>query len=149
MGLVVSKETTNPIISFINKYLLIIPFLLFTSFFLLWPVLKVAIKSLQTGKGDWSFVEEYLVGGVLEFRKLQGIVRYYISQQGCKIMKQNKMDGRNFQLEAVVWRQTIYNVADEKAWGERQVNEDYYIQNIYKMIESVEKKKLNNQLTLF
>jgi putative spermidine/putrescine transport system permease protein len=56
MGLVVSKETTNPIISFINKYLLIIPFLLFTSFFLLWPVLKVAIKSLQTGKGDWSFV---------------------------------------------------------------------------------------------
>ena len=100
-------------------------------------------------KGDWNFVEECLVGGVLEFRKLQGIVRYYISHQGCKIMKQNKMDGRNFQLEAGVWRQTIYNVADEKTWGERQVNEDYYIQNIYKMIESVEKKKLNNQLTLF
>lgn len=100
-------------------------------------------------KGDWEFVEECLINGTLELRKLQGIVRYYISPQGCKIMKRNRMDGRNFQVEAGSWKQTIFNLADEKPWGERYVHEDYYLQNIYKMIESVEKKKLTNQLSLF
>ena len=85
----------------------------------------------------------------MAFKKLQHIVRYYISGEGCKIMKKNKVDGRNFQLEAGVWRQTIYNIIDDKLWKDRGVNEDYYLQNIYKMIESVEKKKQTSQLTMF
>jgi len=100
-------------------------------------------------KGEWEFVEECLVKGNMAFKKLQHIVRYYISNEGCKIMKKNKVDGRNFQLEAGAWRQTIYNVIDDKPWKDRGVNEDYYLQNIYKMIESVEKKKQTSQLTMF
>lgn len=100
-------------------------------------------------KGDWEFVEECLVAGIIQFRKLQNIVRYYISIDGCKIMKKNKVDGRNFQVEAGFWRQTIYNVVDDTLWKDRQINEDYYLHNIYKIIESVEKKKQTNQLTMF
>jgi hypothetical protein len=100
-------------------------------------------------KGEWEFVEECFVKGNIEMRKLQSIVRYYISGDGCKIMKKNKIDGRNFQLEAGAWRQTIYNIIDDKLWKDRGVNEDYYLQNIYKMIESVEKKKQTSQLTMF
>jgi hypothetical protein len=100
-------------------------------------------------RGEWEFLEECMVKGVLTVRKLQHIVRYYISTDGCKIMKRNKVDGRNFQVEAGHWKQTIFNIAEEKSWPEYKINEDYYLQNIYKMIESIEKKKQTSQLTMF
>jgi putative spermidine/putrescine transport system permease protein len=55
MGLVGLNRTTNPIFHFLKKYSLFLPYLGFISFFLLWPVLKVAIKSFQTDKGTWTF----------------------------------------------------------------------------------------------
>jgi len=54
MGLVDLRETTNPISNFSKRHSFLLPFICFTSFFLLWPVLKVAIKSLQTEKGNWT-----------------------------------------------------------------------------------------------
>ena len=101
------------------------------------------------GKGDWEFLEECMIKGILQTRKLQHIVRYYISTDGCKIMKHNKVDSRRFQVEAGAWRQTVYNIAEQKSWPEYRINEDYYLQNIYKMIESIERKKQMNQLTMF
>jgi hypothetical protein len=101
------------------------------------------------GKGDWEFLEECMIKGILQTRKLQHIVRYYISNDGCKIMKHNKVDSRRFQVEAGAWRQTVYNIAEKKSWPEYRINEDYYLQNIYKMIESIERKKQMNQLTMF
>jgi hypothetical protein len=59
------------------------------------------------------------------------------------------VDGRNFQVEAGAWKQTVFNIAEKKAWGEYRINEDYYLQNIYKMIESIQKTKKTNQLTMF
>jgi len=101
------------------------------------------------GKGDWEFLEECMIKGILQTKKLQHIVRYYISTDGCKIMKHNKVDSRRFQVEAGAWRQTVYNIAEQKSWPEYKINEDYYLQNIYKMIESIERKKQMNQLTMF
>ena len=101
------------------------------------------------GKGDWEFLEECMIKGVLQTKKLQHIVRYYISTDGCKIMKHNKVDSRRFQVEAGAWRQTVYNIAEQKSWPEYRINEDYYLQNIYKMIESIERKKETSQLTMF
>ena len=100
-------------------------------------------------RGEWEFIEECMIKGVLSVKKLQHIVRYYISADGCKIMKRNRVDGRNFQVEAGPWKQTIFNIAEEKSWPEYRINEDYYLQNIYKMIESIEKKKQTSQLTMF
>ena len=54
MGLVVLRESTNPVSNSFRKYLLIFPFTFFITFFLLWPIFKVAIKSLQSEKGDWT-----------------------------------------------------------------------------------------------
>jgi len=99
-------------------------------------------------KGDWEFVEDCIIKGILQTRKLQHIVRYYISN-GCKITKRNKVDGRNFQVEAGSWKQTVFNIAEKKPWPEYKINEDYYLQNIYKMIESIQKKRETSQLTMF
>jgi hypothetical protein len=100
-------------------------------------------------KGDWQFVEDCIVKGILKTRKLQHIVRYYMSTDGCKITKRNKVDGRNFQVEAGAWKQTVFNIAEKKPWSDYRINEDYYLQNIYKMIESIQKKRESNQLTMF
>lgn len=100
-------------------------------------------------KGDWEFVEDCIVKGILKTRKLQHIVRYYISTDGCKITKRNKVDGRNFQVEAGSWKQTVFNIAEQKPWPEYKINEDYYLQNIYKMIESIQKRRETSQLTMF
>jgi hypothetical protein len=72
-----------------------------------------------------------------------------MSTDGCKITKRNKVDGRNFQVEAGSWKQTIFNIAEKKPWSDYRINEDYYLQNIYKMIESIQKKRESNQLTMF
>jgi hypothetical protein len=100
-------------------------------------------------RGDWEFVEDCIVKGILKTRKLQHIVRYYISTDGCKITKRNKVDGRNFQVEAGAWKQTVFNIAEQKPWPEYRINEDYYLQNIYKMIESIQKRRETSQLTMF
>ena len=100
-------------------------------------------------KGDWGFIEDCILKGILTTRKLQSIVRYYISTNGCKILKRNRVDGRNFQVIAGPWKQTVYNISDKHPWSEYNLNEDYYLQNIYKMIESIERKKETSQLNLF
>jgi hypothetical protein len=41
--------------------------------------------------------------------KLQKINRYYISKEGVKIIKVNKNDNREIQLESGKWLQTVYN----------------------------------------
>lgn len=100
-------------------------------------------------KGDWQFIEEKITKGKIETNTLQNIIRYYVSNEGCKVIKRNKVDGRSIQLEAGSWRQTIYNIAEKKSWEHLRINEQYYLQSIYKMIESVVNKKQNNQLTMF
>lgn len=68
---------------------------------------------------------------------LQKTVRYYISKTGCKILKHNKEDGRKMQIESGHWMQTVYNVLEEKEWSEFNVNEDYYLDKIYKEIGNI------------
>jgi len=80
---------------------------------------------------------------------LQHIVRYYISNRGCKIIKYNKVDKREIQLEAGKWMQTVFNVYEEKPWADFNINEDYYLQNMYKEIEHITKAKQKSQLSLF
>ena len=60
-------------------------------------------------KGDWKQVSRYIDGTAQAEDDLQKINRYYISNKGTKIIKVNKTDGREIQLEAGHWMQTIYN----------------------------------------
>jgi hypothetical protein len=100
-------------------------------------------------KGDWYFIETCFRSNQRYDTELQHIVRYYISNRGCKIIKHNKIDKRQIQLEAGKWMQTVYNVHDEKPFAQYDINEDYYLQNIYKEIEHITKAKQKSQLSLF
>jgi hypothetical protein len=100
-------------------------------------------------KGDWKFIETCFVKGKRQDTVLQKIVRYYISNKGCKIIKRNVADAREIQIESGRWMQTAMNVYQQKNWSEYDVNDDYYIDNIYKEIENISKTKEKSQLSLF
>ena len=98
-------------------------------------------------KGDWRFEAHHVKNGIYTEDKLQHTVRYYISKNGSKIMKRNNSDGRNIQVEAGKWLQTVYIDHEEKDISEYNINYDYYINKVKKEIESLEPK--TNQLSLF
>jgi hypothetical protein len=73
-------------------------------------------------KGDWIFMETCFVKGIRHDRELQAVVRYYISNKGCKIIKVNKADGRETRAEAGKWLQTEFNLYEIKSWRDKIVN---------------------------
>lgn len=100
-------------------------------------------------KGDWIFIETCNVRGLKLERELQKIVRYYVSNNGCKIIKKNTTDGREIQTEAGKWLQTEYNLHVDKPWEEYNINTAYYLENIYKEIDNINNPKPSIQLSLF
>ena len=100
-------------------------------------------------KGDWFFMETCFDKGKRTDTILQAVVRYYISNKGCKIIKTNSADGRETQTEAGKWMQTVFNEFQEQSWDKYDVNDDYYLDKIYKEIEKICKTKSNSQLSLF
>jgi|TARA_R110001592_G_scaffold6586_1_gene35488 hypothetical protein len=98
-------------------------------------------------KGVWKQVAIYVEDGRAQEDELQKINRYYISNQGKKIIKRNP-DGREIQLEAGKWLQTIYNDQNTKPWNEYNINDKYYLDAIEKEINNIIGIK-SNQLLLF
>lgn len=102
-------------------------------------------------KGGWHFVERKIVDGELVNNKLQKIVRYYVSNDGCKLVKCHQ-DGREIQVESGEWLQTTVNKLDaSKPFDKYDINKKYYLEEIYKEIEGIQKVsfKLATQLSLF
>ena len=94
-----------------------------------------AVKS----KGGWNFVERKIENGKYITTDLQKINRYYISEQGVKIVKVHN-DSREIQIEAGRWMQTVCN--DIKPFlnvpfESLDINKQYYLEKIYKEIENV------------
>lgn len=94
-----------------------------------------AVKS----KGGWNFVERKIENGQYVTTNLQKINRYYISEQGVKIVKVHN-DSREIQIEAGRWMQTVCN--DIKPFlnvpfESLDINKQYYLEKIYKEIENV------------
>ena len=86
---------------------------------------------------------------MLKQENLQKINRYYISDNGVKLVKRNKNDGREIQLEAGKWIQTVFNKIKKKpTWEEYDINTKYYMQAIEKEINNI-LGTFNNQLKLF
>ena len=102
----------------------------------------------KTNSG-WQVVADSLEEGVLKQENLQKINRYYISDNGVKLVKRNKNDGREIQLEAGKWIQTVFNKIKKKpTWEEYDINTKYYMQAIEKEINNI-LGTFNNQLELF
>lgn len=98
-------------------------------------------------KGDWEFYQLGILHGDPFMYLLQHTIRYFVSKSGSKIIKKNNTDGREIQVEAGKWMQTIMIDYTEKEFSEYDINFKYYLDNIYKEIRSLE--PINNQLSLF
>lgn len=98
-------------------------------------------------KGDWKFVEHKIEDGEYTTTPLQHTIRYFISKSGSKIIKRNKTDKREIQVEAGKWMQTTLINYVEKPFEEYDINYNYYLEKINKEIESLEPS--TNQLSLF
>jgi hypothetical protein len=102
-------------------------------------------------KAGWSFVDRQIIEGELVNKKLQKINRYFISVDGNKMVKCHN-DGREIQVEAGEWMQTIANKIDiNKPFDSYNINKKYYLEEIYKQIEGIQETsfKKATQLSLF
>lgn len=98
-------------------------------------------------KGEWAFQETCIVDREVVRRDLQKTLRYYVSQGGCKIIKRNKNDGREIQLESGKWMQQVFNTYEKCEWGDYNVDDSYYLEKIYQEINNIVPVK-SKQVTL-
>jgi hypothetical protein len=98
-------------------------------------------------KGNWKFVEHEVLMGDYTKTTLQDTLRYYISTKGSKIIKSNRGDNREIQIEAGRWLQTVYVKHVETPFDEYGIDLRYYLDKIKKEIQSLE--PVINQLKLF
>ncbi len=103
-------------------------------------------------KSGWHFEERSIQEGIPISKRLQKIIRYYISVDGSKLVKCHN-DGREIQVEAGQWMQTTVNQLSTKLdnFDDYNINLQYYIESVYKEITQIEKvrPKSYQQLTLF
>ena len=100
-------------------------------------------------KGDWQQVARQIKNGIFDEEKLQKINRYFISKSGVKILKVNKKDKREIQLEAGKWLQSIFNDMQlEPKWENYNIDKKYYLEAIEQEINNII-DVAPNQLTLF
>jgi hypothetical protein len=102
-------------------------------------------------KGEWKLYNAELNEGVFNLTRLQKIVRYFISNNGGKIVKRHP-DGREIQVESGQWLQTVVNKLDPAIpIDQYDINFTYYLEEINKQIEGIEKirPKSFTQLLLF
>jgi len=100
-------------------------------------------------KGNWKQIARSIKNGEFIEKELQKINRYYISNEGPKIIKTHKDDGREIQLEAGRWKQTLFNkMCIKPKWEGYDVNINYYLKGIESEIDNILSVPAN-QLTLF
>jgi hypothetical protein len=98
-------------------------------------------------KGDWKFIEHEISNGEFTKKPLQHTIRYFISNNGSKIIKTNLYDKREIQVESGKWMQTVFIDYKKKEFADYNININFYLEKIRKEIENLEPNK--NQLTLF
>lgn len=100
-------------------------------------------------KGNWKQVARRIKDGSFEEVNLQKINRYYICKTGDKIIKVNKSDGREIQLESGHWVQRLFNdMKIEPKWENYNIDKAYYMKAIESEIDNILKVSVN-QLKLF
>lgn len=70
-------------------------------------------------------------------KDLQKNLRYYISKKGCKVIKKNLNDGREIQLESGNWMITDFCKSVQQPWEKYDIDESYYLEQIYKEIHNM------------
>lgn len=88
-------------------------------------------------KDSWYFYKLYVENQEVKTEKLQNVLRYYISNKGCKIIKKNISDNREIQEQAGPWMQTIMNKYIPKKWEDYDINMNFYIKSANDEISNV------------
>lgn len=99
-------------------------------------------------KGDWKFIQITGTGeGVIE-KQIQKTLRYFVSNNGSKVIKRKvEIDGkrRDIQVLAGRYHVTEFNKFKQKEWNDYNIDYNFYVKEITKEIQVLEKP----QLTLF
>lgn len=104
---------------------------------------------LTRAKGDWKFKHTYVdENREVQVDDLQKTLRYYVSKKGTKIIKNNTIDGRNTNVEAGKWVQTIFNVYEEKPFEDYNIDLSYYLFKVNKEIKAMQPEIFANQIKL-
>lgn len=98
-------------------------------------------------KGDWKFIEHKINNGQYIKDDLQHTIRYFVSTTGSKIVKTHLLDGRETQVEAGKWMQTVFIDYEEKHIQDYNIDYRFYIEKVNKEIKGLEPK--SQQLSLF
>lgn len=88
-------------------------------------------------KGEWKFKEILVENNQIVERDIQKTLRYYISDTGSKILKCNKVDGRETNVEAGTWMLKVFNLYEEKPFEEYNINKKFYLNKINKEIRAM------------
>lgn len=99
-------------------------------------------------KGSWKLQQTCIIDGQVVVEDLQKVTRYYVSKKGCKIVRVDKTNLQQVQIQAGKFLQTVFNVYEQKPWAEYGVDDAYYLESIYKEIASVRPAN-TEQLSLF
>ena len=100
-------------------------------------------------KGSWKQVARQIKEGSFHEEDLQKINRYYISKKGVKMIKVNKVDKREIQLEAGRWLQVVFNDIEIKLkWEDYNIDKKYYLNAIEEKINNII-NVASNQLKIF
>lgn len=97
---------------------------------------------------EWDFMGTCVEDGLVSYEPLQKVVRYYISNKGCKIIKVHREDGRKINLVAGRWYQTEMNNFVDIPWEDYDICEGFYLEMIKKEINILQEVK-SQQLSLF
>lgn len=88
-------------------------------------------------KGDWYLDAISLKDNQMIKERLQKTNRYFISNNGVKLVKCNP-DGRQIQEDAGKWKATIYNKHVEKPIEDYDINYDFYVKKTYEIISEIQ-----------
>jgi len=100
-------------------------------------------------RGVWKFKHSYVNSNrEVETQDLQKTLRYYVSNKGTKVIKNNTEDGRNINVEAGKWTQTIFNLYEEKSFEDYDVDLTFYLFKINKEIKAMQPEIFANQIKL-
>lgn len=98
---------------------------------------------------NWQQTKRTVENGINKDAPAQKINRYYICNEGYKIIKINKNDKRELNLESNKWKQKLFNKFETKnKFVDYGVNKKYYLECIKKEINNVLSIP-KNQLTLY
>jgi hypothetical protein len=98
---------------------------------------------------NWKFKYSYVKDGTVCTENLQKTLRFYISNKGGKIIKNNVNDDRDINVVSGKWLQKIFNKYQDVSWSDYDIDYGFYLDKINKEIKSMSPELFTNQISLF